>query len=366
MPMTLMGDLYRRIARPLLFRVGGGDPEAAHELSLRWLGRLGGVARLLPPYSPSGAASTVFGIRFPNPVGLAAGMDKDGCALASWHALGFGFVEVGTVTRHPQPGNDGLRLVRLPESQAIINRLGFPNAGAASLASRLDRGRRPPIPIGVSLGKSKITDVAHATNDYVASVRALYRHGDYFVVNVSSPNTPGLRDLQDRGFLHDLLSAVIDELRRLAGDGLARGGLAGDGRKPVLVKVAPDLTETALGELLAVCVDRGVDGVVATNTTVDRRGLSAVDAGRASLPGGLSGAPLAGRAREVVRFVVRETAGRLPVIGVGGVGSPDDAVRLLDAGASLIQVYTGLVYSGPALIRSCVRSLADHEIQLTQ
>jgi dihydroorotate dehydrogenase len=326
-----------------LFRVGGGDAETAHETTLRWLGRTAGLAPGRP-YAPPGATTTVFGVRFPNPVGLAAGMDKDGRTLRAWPALGFGFVEVGTVTRYPQPGNDRPRMFRLPTSEAIVNRMGFNNAGANALAARLAALGTLPVPLGISLGKSRVTPLDRAVEDYVASLTALYPYGDYFAVNVSSPNTPGLRSLQDR----DQLDALLAGLRAV-------------GPKPLLVKVAPDLTDPALGELLEVCARRGVAGLIATNTTVSRIGVAAADAGRAAEAGGLSGAPLTVRAREVVRFVTRQTGGRLPVVGVGGVMHPDDAVRLRDAGASLVQLYTGLIYRGPALVRSCVRALSRQE-----
>jgi dihydroorotate dehydrogenase len=330
--------IYESVARRVLFRVGGGDAEAAHDVALRWLGRLPRRAR---PFAPPGAATTVFGVRFPNPVGLAAGMDKDGRALAAWPALGFGFVEVGTVTRHPQPGNDRPRLFRLPASRAVVNRMGFNNAGAQALAARLAALGPLGVPLGVSLGKSKITPLDEAVDDYLASLQALYPYGDYFAVNVSSPNTPGLRSLQDR----DHLDALLGALRAV-------------GPKPLLVKVAPDLTDAALGEVLEVCEKNDVAGLIATNTTLSRDGVAPADAGRAAEAGGLSGAPLTARTRDVVRFVARETGGRLPVVGVGGVMCPDDALRLRDAGASLVQIYTGLIYGGPALVRGCVRVLS--------
>jgi dihydroorotate dehydrogenase len=277
-------------------------------------------------------------VRFPNPVGLAAGMDKDGRALPAWPALGFGFIEVGTVTRHPQPGNSTPRLFRLPASQALINRMGFNNAGADALARRLDALGRLPVPLGISLGKSKLTPLDAAVEDYLYSLRALRRYADYVAVNVSSPNTPGLRSLQDRAALDELLAALR----------------AAAGTTPVLVKVAPDLTDHALGELLEVCTGRGVAGLIATNTTLSRDGLAGSDGAWAAEAGGLSGRPLTERAREVVTFIAKHTD--LPVIGVGGILVPPDAQRLLDAGASLVQLYTGLVYSGPALVRAISRA----------
>jgi dihydroorotate dehydrogenase len=317
---------YERAVRPVLFRLGGGDAETAHERTLRALARLPAFRR---PYSPSGASKSVFGIPFPNPVGLAAGMDKDGRALPAWPALGFGFVEVGTVTWHAQPGNDRPRLFRMPQHEAVVNRMGFNNAGAEALAARLAALGPLRVPLGISLGKSKITPLDDAVDDYVRSFRVLYAFGDYFAINVSSPNTPGLRELQDRGRLSELLGALRST-------------------KPLLVKVAPDLTDAALGELLDVCLEHGVAGVIATNTTVEH-GYPET--------GGLSGRPLAARALEVVRFVAKESG--LPVIGVGGVTRPDDAVRMVDAGASLVQLYTGLIYRGPGLVRDSVRALTS-------
>ncbi|MET8350479.1 MULTISPECIES: quinone-dependent dihydroorotate dehydrogenase [unclassified Micromonospora] len=332
--------VFERAVRPWLFRIGSGDAEAAHELTLRWLTALSrrpvALAALRARYAVR-APRTVFGVEFPNPVGLAAGMDKDGAALAAWPALGFGFVEVGTVTAHAQPGNPRPRLFRLPASEAVVNRMGFNNAGAAALAARLAAlPRAIGVPLGISLGKSKVTPLDEAVEDYLASYRALRGHGDYFAVNVSSPNTPGLRSLQDRAHLDALLAALV-------------------GEKPVLVKIAPDLTEAAIAELLEVCLARGAAGVIATNTTLARDGLASVDAERGAQAGGLSGRPLTGRAREVVAFVHRETGGRLPIIGVGGVLDPDDAARMFDAGAALVQLYTGFIYRGPALVRAAAR-----------
>ncbi|MER5701658.1 quinone-dependent dihydroorotate dehydrogenase [Micromonospora sp. NPDC002296] len=333
--------MFEKVVRPGLFRLGRGDAEAAHEWTLR---RLAAVSR--SPVALAGlraryavrAPRTVFGVEFPNPVGLAAGMDKDGAALPAWPALGFGFVEVGTVTAHAQPGNPRPRLFRLRDSEAVVNRMGFNNAGAVALAGRLAALPRPiGVPLGISLGKSKVTPLDEAVQDYLASYRALRGHGDYFAVNVSSPNTPGLRALQDRSHLDALLTALV-------------------GEKPVLVKIAPDLTDPAIAELLEVCLSRGAAGVIATNTTLARDGLAPADRARGAEQGGLSGRPLAARAREVVSFVHRETGGRLPVVGVGGIVDPDDAARMFDAGASLVQLYTGFIYRGPALVRAAARA----------
>jgi dihydroorotate dehydrogenase len=334
--------LYERLVRPALFRVAGGDAEVVHERTLGVLARLSPALRRCP--GVRGPRRTVFGVDFPNPVGLAAGMDKNGVALGAWPALGFGFAELGTVTWHPQPGNPRPRLFRFPESAAIVNRMGFNNLGARALAERLAAFGPAPVPVGISLGKSKVTPVSGAVDDYVRSLRVLHPYADYIAVNVSSPNTPGLRSLQDRAALDDLLGALAAE----------RTGV------PLLVKVAPDLTDGALGEVLAVCASRGIAGVIATNTTLARDGLVGADAARGTgEAGGLSGRPLAARSREVVAFVARESG--LPVIGVGGVLDPDGALRLFDAGASLVQLYTGLVYRGPGLVRRINAAVARRE-----
>ncbi len=379
--------MYEWAARNVLFRIGGGDPEAAHEWTLRRLAALSGRPWALGALRRHYAVPVpreVFGIRFANPVGLAAGMDKNGVALPAWPSLGFGFVEVGTVTAKAQPGNDRPRMFRLTESAAVINRMGFNNAGAHALAARLARLGPLPVPLGISLGKSKVTPLESAVDDYVESLRALYPYGDYFAINVSSPNTPGLRSLQDRSQLGDLLRALRREAGNLAatsgatgsnsgtpvsaGTALSAGTVGGAGAatdrfatvavsKPILVKIAPDLTNDAIAELLAVCQENEVAGVIATNTTLDRAGLAPVERGRGGEAGGLSGAPLTARAREVVGFVYKESGGNLPIIGVGGIVEPDDAVRLVDAGASLVQLYTGLVFHGPALVRRTALAL---------
>ncbi|GAB1693046.1 quinone-dependent dihydroorotate dehydrogenase [Krasilnikovia sp. M28-CT-15] len=333
---------FERLVRPVLFRVGGGDAEAAHEFTLRRLAALSGQQRSLALLRRRYAVTApveAFGVRFPNPVGLAAGMDKNGVALPAWPALGFGFVEVGTVTAHAQPGNDRPRLFRLRDSEAIINRMGFNNAGAAALAQRLADLGPLPVPLGISLGKSKVTPLEEAVEDYLTSYNLLRPYADYIAVNVSSPNTPGLRALQDRAALASLLGALV-------------------GKTPVLVKIAPDLSESAIAEVLEVCLSTGTSGVIATNTTLARDGLAPADQPRAGEAGGLSGRPLTERSRKIVEFVHTETGGTLPVIGVGGILDPDDAARLFDAGASLVQLYTGFVYRGPGLVRAVARAAA--------
>lgn len=330
---------YTRAARPLLFRLGGGDPELAHHRMVTALGAVGRsrpAARLaravLSP--PRQEPVELLGLRFPNRVGLAAGMDKNGVGLGAWGALGFGHVEVGTVTARPQPGNPRPRLFRLAESRGVINRMGFNNHGAQALAHRLHQARNDgtvAIPIGVSIGKSKVTPLEQAVEDYVSSIGALNGLADYFAVNVSSPNTPGLRSLQDAGPLQELLSAMVQEASA-----------------PVLVKLAPDLADHALQEAINVATEAGAAGFIATNTTLRRDNIAASDRQFAMEAGGLSGGPLTAQALAVVRKVA--TATDLPVIGVGGIMTADDAARMLDAGARLVQIYTGLIYSGPALI----------------
>ncbi|GGL86196.1 quinone-dependent dihydroorotate dehydrogenase [Nakamurella endophytica] len=352
--MTVLDQAYRRVARPVLFRAGGGDAEAAHHRTLRMLTGVGRVAPLRRAVAALLAREqgprTVFGVRFPAVLGLAAGMDKDGVAARAWPALGFGHVEFGTVTAQPQPGNERPRLFRLVRSEAIVNRMGFNNAGAQALAGTLAAAGPLGIPVGVSLGKSRTTPVDRAVGDYLASMRAVHGVADYVAVNVSSPNTPGLRELQDRHRLDELLGALTEQAHLLARDD-------GRGRPvPVLVKIAPDLTEAAIGEVLQVCADRGVAGVIATNTTTGRDGVDPADRATAEQPGGLSGRPLRDRSLAVVRFVAAHTD--LPVIGVGGIGSAADGLAMLDAGAALLQLYTGLVYRGPGLVAQVNRAAA--------
>ncbi len=346
--------LFDRLIRPTLYRLNDNDPEKVHERTLGVLARLSDVPPALAALRRRFAFSdpvTLFGLRFANRVGLAAGMDKDGRALAAWPALGFGFVEVGTVTRLAQPGNPKPRLFTLPHSDAVINRMGFNNSGAAALPQRLAAKGKPGIPLGVSIGKSKVTPLAEAVADYQESLRALYPWADYFAINVSSPNTPGLRALQDREARAELLAELGRTGEQLAAE-------AGKPATPLLVKVAPDLTDDALAELLEVCDEQGVSGIIATNTTLGRDGLTADEAAVGAETGGLSGRPLTERAREVVRFVHRHTEGTVPIIGVGGISTGDDARRMLDAGASLIQLYTGFALHGPGLVRNINRALA--------
>jgi dihydroorotate dehydrogenase len=297
------------------------------------------LRQFVAPLEP-GLERSVFGVRFPAPVGLAAGFDKNAVALPAWEGLGFGFAEIGTVTALAQPGNPRPRLFRLPELGAVINRLGFNNDGADVIAARLGELKRtgawPGIPVGVNLGKSKVTPLEAATEDYVSSFTRLRAFGDYFVLNVSSPNTPGLRQLQDKTALEGLLAAVQ---------------AANTLRQPLLLKIAPDLEWSAIEEILLLVERHRLSGIIATNTTIDH--TSVVESLRQQ--GGLSGGPLRARSLEVLRFIVART--RLPVIGVGGIASADDALERLDAGAALLQIYTGLIYQGPGLVREIYRAL---------
>ncbi|MGC3993374.1 MAG: quinone-dependent dihydroorotate dehydrogenase [Propionicimonas sp.] len=348
LPAGLLDAGYTRLLRPVLFRAYDGDPEAIHERTIRLLAGVGSeaLARALTGLvaGSSGRRTTVAGIDFPSRVGLAAGLDKDATAVLAWQGLGFGFAELGTVTGRAQPGNPKPRMFRLRDSKALVNRMGFNNPGAEAVAATLAarnvyRGNAAAgIPIGISIGKTKLVALEDAVADYLLSFRLLAPHADYVAVNVSSPNTPGLRALQDGGALADLVGALRTEAEALA---------AGGRPVPIFVKVAPDLTWAQLDEVLATCADHGAAGLVATNTTLARDGLAASDQGRAGEAGGLSGAPLTRRAREVVAYVCAHT--RLPVIGSGGVMTAADAVALFDAGASLVQLYTGFIYGGPGL-----------------
>jgi len=298
-----------------------------------------------------------FGLRFPNPVGLAAGMDKGAVAVPAWEAMGFGFSELGGVTRHPQSGNPEPRMFRAPGEEALLNRMGFNNPGADALCTRLQRwhavGRWPSHPVGINLGKSKMTPLSEAASDYAYSFGQLWGQADFFVVNVSSPNTPNLRQLQDKAALDDILSA-LQEMNR------ARQREAGPGAslRPILVKVAPDLSFDALDDVVSLVEPRGLAGLVATNTTIARpETTDAVARIVYRETGGLSGRPLRERSTEVIRHLHRQTGGRIPIIGVGGIANVDDAWDKVQAGATLLQVYSGLVYEGPSLPADLVAGL---------
>ena len=339
----LTNGWYDQIVRPLLFRM---DPETAHHFALCLLrvapqipGGLAFLRSLALPPQPC----TVFGLQFRNPVGLAAGFDKNGVAIPAWEALGFGFVEIGTVTAKPQSGNPRPRIFRYPKEQALINRLGFNNDGADAVADRLQRLRagrlRPSIPIGVNIGKTKVTPLEEAAEDYLCSFKRLAPLADYIALNVSSPNTPGLRSLQERDALIALLRLITSE----------NVGL----HKPraILLKIAPDLGDETMEEIVAACEEFGLDGIIATNTTLDHSAL----ASHVDQVGGLSGNPLRERSTSVVRFLRGRT--RLPIIGVGGVSDGESAREKLQAGAQLLQIYTGYVYRGPSLIAEILNAI---------
>jgi dihydroorotate dehydrogenase len=337
------------VLRPLLFRL---EPEDAHALTLHAL-RLGGD---FPPsrwllsnlFAAPPTPVRAFGLTFKNPIGLAAGYDKDGRALRGLAALGFGHVEIGTVTPQPQPGNPRPRLFRLDEDQAVINRLGFPSRGGAYVIQNVATFKRSNVVVGINLGKNKDTPLEAALQDYLSLMGRFMALADYLTINISSPNTPGLRSLQGGQMLETLLSGIAAARRNIA------QGQAGNA--PILVKLAPDLTETELAEAVDVILSTGMDGIIATNTTLARDGLRSNRQGEA---GGLSGAPLAVRSEAVLRQVVKRVNGRMPIVSAGGIMSVEDAKRRLDMGASLIQVYTGMIYHGPGLVTRILRSLAE-------
>jgi len=339
-----------RLLRPLLFRL---DPEQIHGWTLRALRLAGGSAvgrRWLRKAFDAQQEFRVeaFGLSFRNPLGLAAGFDKEAEAVRELACLGFGHIEVGTVTPLPQPGNPRPRVFRLIEDEALVNRMGFPSTGAESMRKRLRQlPAQRDFVIGVNLGKARSTPLEESARDYVALLRELYLYGDYFAINVSSPNTPGLRQLQSRPSLEALLASLQRERADLA----RRSGVA----RPLLVKLAPDLTWEELDEALAALQAYEVAGVIATNTTLERRRLHS---SRAAEQGGLSGKPLLERSTAVVDYIYRHTQGRLPIVAAGGVMSAQDALEKLQAGACLVQFFTGLVYQGPGLARRILNGLA--------
>ncbi len=292
----------------------------------------------------------LFGSTFPNPLGLSAGFDKDGIAAGIWSSLGFGFAELGTVTFHAQPGNPRPRLFRLPQDKAALNRMGFNNCGAEALSARLSQLQEinpPSVPIGINLGKSKITPLEEAATDYLNSFRLLKNLGDYFVVNVSSPNTPGLRQLQDAKMLSSILDALLQE---------------NNSHKPIFVKIAPDLEWEAILDIISLAKTYQLAGIIATNTTIRREGLktqmiSQTGKSPQDEAGGISGAPVRERSTEIIRYIWQQTKGEIPIIGVGGIFTSDNAWEKITAGASLIQVYTGWIYEGPMMVRRILQGL---------
>lgn len=332
---------YEPFVKPLLFSL---DPETAHRLTIQLLraaSYLNPLLGALQFFRPEPQPTTLFGLNFRNPVGLAAGLDKDGVALPAWEALGFGFIEIGTITARAQPGNPRPRIFRLPEQEALINRLGFNNDGAVAVAARLrhlrEREKLPNIPIGINIGKSRITPIEQATQDYLYSFRLLREFADYVALNVSSPNTPGLRELQEPQKLSELLCAIRNEPDSAA--------------KPLLIKISPDLSSAELEPLLKVCGDNGVAGIIATNTTLDHSSIPR----ELDQPGGLSGAPLCSKSTALLREIT--TGSSVPVIACGGIRDAESARQKFQAGAALIQIYTGFVYRGPRLLHEIMDAL---------
>jgi dihydroorotate dehydrogenase len=334
--------MYKFLIRPLFFLV---DPEKIHHIVfavLRISGRIPGIKallRLLFHFEDPQLGRVIFGLKFKNPVGLAAGLDKDARIVDEMACLGYGFIEIGTLTPKPQPGNDKPRLFRLPEDQALINRMGFNNEGVAAAVQRLKK-RKSPVLVGGNIGKNKVTPNEHAMDDYAYCFEALYPYVDYFVVNVSSPNTPGLRELQEKEPLQKLLSHVITLSKQK------------EKYKPVLLKIAPDLSPSQLDDIVSILKETKTDGVIATNTTIDRSDLVTPAAEVTAIgSGGLSGKPLTLRSTQVIAYLRNMLGKNFPIIGVGGIMTPEDAVEKLKAGADLVQIYTGFIYEGPAFAK---------------
>jgi dihydroorotate dehydrogenase len=338
--------MYKTILKPLLFVL---SPENAHLLTVILLKisiRLQGVKWLMKKcYSVENSKLNVrlWGLDFQNPVGLAAGFDKDGKYYNVMEHLGFGFVEIGTVTPLPQPGNEKPRLFRLPKDRALINRMGFNNDGVEAMVKRLRFRTKTKLIIGGNIGKNKLTPNENASEDYLRCFESLFEFCDYFVVNVSSPNTPGLRELQDKEPLTNLLITLMKKNNSY------------DTPKPILLKIAPDLTNDQLDDIIEIVGLSGIHGIVATNTTLDRSNIASDTTETGS--GGLSGAPLKSRATEIIRYIHTKTSGQIPIIGVGGIENAADAIEKINAGASLIQIYTGLIYNGPGLIRDINKAI---------
>jgi len=342
--------MYKRL-KPLIFLF---SPEVAHEWTMRLLTlacAIPGVAWILRRHytvTDKRLEVSIAGLTFPNPVGLAAGFDKDARWLKEMRTLGFGFVEIGTVTPIPQKGNPRPRLFRLPADRGVINRMGFNNGGMVQAAAKLRR-RPQGLLVGGNIGKNKTTPNASADLDYLKSFQSLHAHVDYFVVNVSSPNTPGLRELQSKEPLTQLLQLLMNENATMPTS------------RPIFLKIAPDLSDSELDDIIDLVQETGIAGVIATNTTISREGLQMDEARVQEMgPGGLSGAPVRERSTEVIRYLHTKSGGSFPIIGVGGICSGVDAQEKLDAGASLVQVYSGLIFEGPGLVRRINRHLLQH------
>jgi len=343
--------MYKRLIRPLFFML---DPERVHHI-VSFLLKCASVFGLRPllrginQFNHPDLEREVFGIKFKNPVGLAAGFDKNAEMYQELSDLGFGFIEIGTLTPKPQAGNDKKRLFRLKKDQAIINRMGFNNKGVDVAVRKLKNNKN--VLIGGNIGKNKVTPNEKAVDDYIYCFRALFDYVDYFVVNVSSPNTPGLRELQDKKPLSKILLALKEENEIVAkNDSVAP--------KPILLKIAPDLTDDQLMDIVDIVRETKIDGVIATNTTLSREGLAS-DKNIVEEAGGLSGKPLRERSTEVIRFLHQKSNGSFPIIGVGGIHSAEDALEKLEAGASLVQVWTGFIYEGPSLIKQINKALLN-------
>lgn len=343
--------MYKTVLRPLLFSLA---PEKAHNLTfglIKFIHQIPGVSALTKSmyrFSDKSLERTVFGINFPNPVGLAAGFDKDAVLFDELGNYGFGFIEVGTLTPVGQPGNEKPRMFRLPADRGLINRMGFNNGGVEPALKRIQK-RKTNIILGGNIGKNKITPNEEAVNDYITSFVKLYNFVDYFVVNVSSPNTPNLRALQDREPLENLINRLIQERQTRAI------------RKPILLKIAPDLNESQLNDIVEITKSTGIDGLIATNTTISREGLKTDSSKVAEMgAGGLSGAPLRERSTEVLRYLSAHLPENFPIISVGGIFTAEDAIEKLEAGATLLQVYTGFIYEGPAMVKKINRGIADY------
>ena len=338
--------MYKTIIRPLFFSF---DPEKIHHFTfslIRFFHKIGfgSIFRSIYKVENPKLERELFGLKFPNPVGLAAGFDKDAKLYKELSNFGFGFIEIGTVTPKPQPGNDKPRLFRLKKDSAIINRMGFNNGGVEKAVERLKDNEN--VLIGGNIGKNKITPNDEAVNDYIICFEALFDYVDYFVVNVSSPNTPNLRALQEKKPLTDLLQTLQDRNN------------SKEKRKPILLKIAPDLTDEQLLDIIEIIETTKIDGVIATNTTISREGISSENKKEM---GGLSGKPLTERATGVIRFLSEKSNKAFPIIGVGGIHSANDALEKLDAGASLVQLYTGFIYEGPVLIKQINKAILNRK-----
>ena len=335
--------MYKLLIRPVLFLF---DPEKVHYFTfslIRFLNKIPGVPSLIKSIyiiNDKRLEKEVFGLRFKNPVGLAAGFDKDAKLFNELANFGFGFIEIGTLTPKPQPGNPKKRLFRLKTDSAIINRMGFNNGGVEEAVKRLKNNKG--VLIGGNIGKNKVTSNKEAVNDYIISFKTLFNYVDYFVINVSSPNTPNLRELQDKEPLTKLLQALKDENSKYPNP------------KPILLKIAPDLTDDQLMDIIDIIHQTKIDGVIATNTTISREGLKSQNKNET---GGLSGIPVKERSTEVIRFLAEKSNKSFPIIGVGGIHSTKDALEKLEAGADLVQLYTGFIYEGPKLIKDINKAL---------